>query len=68
MNAYDLKECPRCMSDDGYSRVTTEKTIRHARWDGKAVSENKDFKIGMAHCRCCGCIILDELKRLRKEK
>ena len=68
MKAEDLKECPRCMTDDGYERHITETTIRLTGWDGEVKSEKTTFKMGMVFCKCCGVVVLDELIRLRGEK
>lgn len=66
MKVDDLKECPRCMSDCGYSVWRTDKTSIHFTWDGVIISEKKTYNRGMAYCRSCGAIILNELECLKR--
>jgi len=65
MEAGGLKECPRCMSDCGYNIWRTDKTSMHLTWDGAIISEKKTYNQGMAYCRSCGVIILNELEYLK---
>ena len=68
MNKRDLKECPSCMSDAGFKRISTVEQTEFTKWGETAtfVYTGKVLERYLDHCMCCGQIVDEELMELEK--
>lgn len=66
MKIHDLKECPRCMGNDGFRRFTVAEQTELFHWGaiGPFTYKSRIIAPYQYHCSCCGVIIQDELKAI----
>jgi len=69
MDRISLKECPRCMGDIGFQRISHVQQTEYFRWGsiGPYASQTKSLEHFADHCICCGVIVEEELEQITKE-